>query len=75
MDADPKLIIEPRLFRSDFIEFCKTSPTVRNMVELESKGSRSRSGSNQGTGCLTPGAVRRLAKMDKAAVAFKVNNA
>jgi len=45
------------------------------MVELESKGSRSRSGSNQGTGCLTPGAVRRLAKMDKAAVAFKVDNA
>ena len=43
------------------------------MIEVEcSKGSRSRSGSLQGNGSLTPGAVRRLAKMDKAAVAFKV---
>ena len=60
------------LFRHDFIEFCKNSSSVRHMIELESKGNRSRSGSLQGNGSLTPGAVRRLAKIDKAAVAFKV---
>ena len=64
---------DKKIPKGEFIEFCKSSSTVRNMVELESKGSRSRSGSNQGPGCLTPGAVRRLAKMDKAAVAFKVD--
>ena len=40
--------------------------------ELESRGPRSRSGSLQGQGAVTPGTARRLAKVDKAAVAFKV---
>ena len=59
--------------RAEFIEFCKTSHTVKNFIELESKGSRSRSGSTHGP--LTPGASRRLHKMDKAAVAFRVRKA
>ena len=41
-------------------------------LELESRGPRSRSGSLQGQGAVTPGTARRLAKVDKAAVAFKV---
>ena len=40
------------------------------MIETESKAPRSRSGSTSGP--LTPEVSRRLAKMDKAAVAFKV---
>ena len=33
--------------RAEFIEFCKTSHTIKNLIELESKGPRSRSGSTQ----------------------------
>ena len=35
------------LLRAEFIEFCKTSHTIKNLIELESKGPRSRSGSTQ----------------------------
>ena len=57
-------------YRAKFVEFCKSSPTVKRLLEAEVREGRSRSSSRSATN--TPSSLRKLTNRDRAAMAFKV---